>query len=408
MNANKMIKGVSILSLCLGGFFSSAQASQEIAGVPPVPESLAVIAAADPETPVAWEEVYEILRVYDPSAEAFVRVVFDRMQDSAEGRRVTRLLISEYQRESRRLIVRSDDFSWSKVVKSEGIESIDGVRGLADPDEGTYTFNRLYMTGFQNRAAAEVSLAANMGREFRRLFNYAYVQRVAPERYSVFTRDFVNEQSVRLTGYHIAFELDPFGSSEYSQETAAFAKDPAAHWGKLMLMKPEHAVSLTHAEMADPVKAYSLRMQAAELEDLRVQELQDRCVVDTLRAVEILTENGEGGGLEGLTEKTRAQVRKLAMRRDTLIEDQAALEAARERMSSPEGARQLGAVQDAARDEVYGAMDKDFQAGQSALLKALPRPVKVFTDFNVMLGRWNDFVRTHPEHQSVYPCDPQD
>jgi hypothetical protein len=244
--------------------------------------------------PVSWEEAEGVLRVHDPAVEDFARAVFSRLQDCAEGRRVARLLLGEYRRDGRWLVVTGGPLPG-------------GAAALADPDAQSLTLDP---------SSDEFSSAASLAREMRRLYDQAAVQKAAPEFFSVFSRDFGREQSARLSGMLAAVELSSEGGAGLAGEARRLADDPAAYWERLMLSTPEFALSLTRSEMADPAGAYRRRLEAAGRAPLEVR---------------------------------------------------IALEARIETLS----VQQARAFQAAAKDELYGAMDRDFQEGQAALLKKL-------------------------------------
>jgi len=155
-----------------------------------------------------------------------------RIQSTPEGREVLGELQDEYYRTGRKLIIAPADFCGSTIIRNNGIETINGIRGQANPLEGIYLFNRKFLD-FRDRHIALEYLCGNMSHEMRHLVSRGQMDSLSGRAGTAFSHAFIDEQRARITGYLVAGRLNKGKATDYSDEARSWARDPKAFWEEL-------------------------------------------------------------------------------------------------------------------------------------------------------------------------------
>jgi len=193
----------------------------------------------------------------DPAVE-FSRKAIMRIQTTPEGREVLGQLQDEYLRTGRKLIIVGGEFRNSAVIRDNGVETINGIRGQANPIEGIYLFNRKFLE-FRDKNVSMEYLCGNMAHEMRHLVSRAQIDRLSGRAGAAFSHAFIDEQRARLTGYLVAARLNKGVPTDYSDEARNLIRAPRAFWAQMKSWSI-YAHNLDMDEMRDPVRAYSQRI----------------------------------------------------------------------------------------------------------------------------------------------------
>ncbi|MBI3553367.1 MAG: hypothetical protein HY077_12805 [Elusimicrobia bacterium] len=190
---------------------------------------------------------------------AYVKAMLAELQKSEEGRKIVNGIVSEG------IVVKIQpmDFPGSPLVKAGDLEEIHGVRGMAVPKQKTYYFNSNFMKMADQEVGLE-SVASNMGHELNHILMHARIDRLFhKEAYEeVLNYALVDEQSARLKGYVVAYELNHGKPNGYIQEARQVLNNPDVYWENMKLWMPAYARALDLEEMKDPVRSYQARLQA--------------------------------------------------------------------------------------------------------------------------------------------------
>jgi hypothetical protein len=173
--------------------------------------------------------------VFDPSPtdgaqeKLFFKKLFNKLQQSTEGRRILKGLVAEYRASGKILKVQISDFPGSSItINKDNIEEIAGrCRAYSYPSIGLYKLNRTFLQ-FQNQEAALRDAAANAAHELTHIRNFAEIKRLTKDEFSsVWNDDIRDEQQARLEGWIVATELSAPGQSNiYSEEIRPYLNDP--------------------------------------------------------------------------------------------------------------------------------------------------------------------------------------
>ncbi len=190
---------------------------------------------------------------------AYIKSVTDELQHSEEGRKIMRGIVSE----GITVAIQPTAFPGSPVVKKGDLEEITGTRGEAIPEERIYRFNSNFIK-MQDKEVALESVASNMGHELNHILLHARIDKNFKKEDYGEVLDFalVDEQSARLKGYVVAYELNKGKPNGYIQEARGLLNNPDAYWESMKLWMPAYARTLDLDEMKDPVRAYQARLQA--------------------------------------------------------------------------------------------------------------------------------------------------
>lgn len=193
----------------------------------------------------------------DPANELARRAII-RIQSTPEGREVLGQLQDEYSRAGRKLIIAPADFRGSAIIRNNGVETVIGIRGQANPVEGIYLFNRKLLD-FRDRDTTMEYLCGNLAHELRHLVSRAEVDRLSGRAGAAFSHAFIDEQRARLTGYLVAARLNNGKPTDYSDEARSWARDPKAFWEELKSWSV-YAHNLDMDEMRDPIRSFTQRV----------------------------------------------------------------------------------------------------------------------------------------------------
>lgn len=348
----------------------------------------------------------------DPAVELSRQAIMG-IQSTPEGREVLGQLRDEYARTGRKLIIAAADFRGSTIIRSNGVETINGIRGQADPSEGIYFFNRRFLE-FRDRDVALEYICGNMSHEMRHLVSRSQVDRLSGRGGAAFSHAFIDEQRARITGYLVAAQLNKGKPTDYSDEARKWADSPEAFWKELNSWSI-YAHNLETEEFRDPIRAFTKRItmlrKAIKENDANISEHLPRIgsQLDILEQKE---------GLKGQLKEVRAIY-------ETLVANEPGERAANKQMlylitelrrslTSPEGETRLRSYQAAPNDPAFRLLQEGLKRDEHALrslmqTKQLPR-------FNPKQGQltWDQFKdrvrfsqRAHPEfwkeHRARFP-----
>ena len=192
---------------------------------------------------------------------AYVRAMTDKLQESEEGRKIMRGVIAE----GVVVKIQPESFAGSRVDKRGELEELHGVRGMADTDSNVYTFNRLFMK-MQDKESGLESASSNMGHELNHVLLHTRVAKRLPEYDDVLNYALVDEQSARLKGYVVAWQLNRGKPNGYIQDGKEVADNPEDFWERMKSWSPAYERSLDLEEMKDPVRSYQARAERIKKE----------------------------------------------------------------------------------------------------------------------------------------------
>lgn len=192
---------------------------------------------------------------------AYVKSMTDKLQESEEGRKIVRGVISE----GVVVKIQPENFPGSRIDKRGELEELNGVRGMADTDSNVYTFNKLFMK-MQDRESGLESAASNMGHELNHVLLHTRVGKRLPEYEDVLNYALVDEQSARLKGYVIAWQLNKGKPNGYIQDAKQVADNPEDFWERMKSWSSAYERSLDLEEMKDPVASYEARAERIKKE----------------------------------------------------------------------------------------------------------------------------------------------
>jgi len=348
----------------------------------------------------------------DPAVELSRQAIM-LIQTTPEGREVLGQLQDEYSRTGRKLIIAAADFRGSAIIRNNGVETINGMRGQANPNEGMYLFNRKFL-GFRDRDTALEYLCGNMSHEMRHLVSRGQVDRLSGRAGAAFSHAFIDEKRARLTGYLVAARLNKGRPTDYSDEARSWAHNPEAFWEELKSWSI-YAHNLDMDEMRDPIRAFTKRIIMLRK---AIQENDANISVNLPRIgsqIEIL-EQKEGlknrlKGVRTIYENLRAnEPGERAANKQMLY----LITELRRTLSSAEGEKLLRSYQSVPEDRAFLLLQQDLKRDEQALraliqTKRIPR----FTPKRGQLS-WDEFKervrisqREHPEfwveHRARFP-----
>lgn len=311
----------------------------------------------------------------------FAQSLFERMQDSEEGRAILSDLVQESRLRGRRVKVSIAEVKGTEIVSEDGVESITGAdSGFAHPAEWDLTLNKAFMR-FKDPALALNDAAATAAHELYHVLLRSRTARAHPRLEEVFEYDLHDEIAARLKGYIVAAQLNGGRADGHSEEARTLLDDPDGTWESMKLWDAGYSVSLDRGEMADPLAAYAARLDA--LKDA-LKEAQEEGAALPARLRRIRHFAGEHGLAERLrdlldaTEKrTRTVEEEIAGYREALRD----VKQRRDFLRSRAGRSALARTKRAASDPEYGRLAADCAADLEKLraqvaAKPLPRPVK--------------------------------
>lgn len=197
-----------------------------------------------------------------PREREFALKMTEKLLESPEGRRILGETIDEYKRRGQKILIHSQSWPRTRLASYDGVEQILGASsGESLFPLGEYHFNRAYLE-MKNRDLALESAASVMGHELRHLWLHANIRRVMPEYAGVFQLDLANEQSARLKGYLVAWEINRGRPSQYILESQELLGNPPAYWELIKVLDPGYVLKLDSHEMFNPLFAYRSRLQA--------------------------------------------------------------------------------------------------------------------------------------------------
>lgn len=351
----------------------------------------------------------------DPAVE-FSRRAIMRIQTTPEGREVLGQLQDEYLRNGRKLIIIGGDFRGSDVIRDNGVETINGIRGQANPLEGLYLFNRKFLQ-FQNRDVAMEYLCGNMSHEMRHLVSRAQIDRLSGRAGAAFSHAFIDEQRARLTGYLVAARLNRGVPTDYSDEALKLIRNPRAFWSDMKSWSI-YAHNLDREEMRDPIRSYTRRIAMLRS---AIAENDANISLNLPRIASQLDILEKQEGLKEQLRDVRGVYQSLLSQepgeRQANIQMLDAITELRRKLRSPEGKALLQSYTAAHQDPAFRLLQDGFERDMSSLRtliehKTLPRftPKKGQLSWAQFQERVRESQRLHPEywieHRARFPVGP--
>ena len=343
--------------------------------------------------------------VFDPlpgdgdKEKLFFKKLFDKLQSSAEGRRIVEGLAGEYTLSGMKLRVQLADFPGSTVVvNKDGVEEIGGrARAYSFPASGLYKLNKVVMQ-FKDQDAALRDAAANAGHELTHIRNLAELKRRTRGAYtSVWSYDVRDELEARVEGWIVATELGTKGRPNvYSEEIRGYLDDPAGYL-KDFGTAPSYADSFDGAGMGDPIGSLKKRVDGVQS---RIADLKDD--LPTLKflswAVEHLKTAHGASGLDDVRDTIDDELQTYASLKS--------LQAAQARLSSAGGAAVLAQMKRAAADPEYNMvparLTEILGRLKAALKRTPPPPAPPERKGQLTMAQFRAQVasdrKAHPEH----------
>ncbi len=346
----------------------------------PTPAAASAPPAEALDAPIPAEELGRYIHLrgavgFDPDREltrkkrAFLHDVLERVQRSAEGRRLLRELIEEYRLAGGLVSIGMSQGAGSRLRIQDGVPKIVGSwTAISDADRYSVELNDIFLR-FPDRQAALDTATESLSHELRHLSLDAWVRRNAPRFYEiVFRRDLANEQSARLRGYLVQMELAPDRANQYTESIRSLASSPARYWEELKLIDPKYALKLDGEEMKDPVNAYRRRREAlkAEQEDLR-HSLAVRVPRILAQIGHFESVHGLGRPLAGLRASTEVRLKVLPEYIQEIDDTLRALDSRLAELSSPRGAADIELMREAASDSKYATILESLRADEEKL-----------------------------------------
>ncbi|MFA6031096.1 MAG: hypothetical protein WC969_14670 [Elusimicrobiota bacterium] len=311
----------------------------------------------------------------------FAQSIFERMQDSEEGRAILSDLVQESLLRGRKVKVAIDDAKGTEIVSNDGVEDIEGAAsGVSQPDDWTLNLNKAFLR-FKDPELALNDATATAAHELYHILLRSRTRRVYPGYREVFSYDLHDEIAARLKGYIVSAQLNGGRPDGHSEEVRSLLDDPDGTWESMKLWDSGYSVSLDRSEMADPLAAYAARLE--DLKNALKEAREERAALPAL-----LRRIRHFAKTHGLAERLRDLLDGTEKRTRTVVEDIAGYREAmsdvkqrRDFLRSRAGRAELTRTKRAAADPAYGRVAADCARDLEKLraqvvAKPLPKPTK--------------------------------